>query len=56
MAQGKDKTAIPLNCNIPEAIMAAFETVRVRRRLKKQEAIAQAMLMWAMQKPEIPSN
>jgi hypothetical protein len=56
MAQGKDKTTQQVNANIPEAVVAAFEVARARRRLKKQDALAEAMLQWATQKLRVSIN
>ncbi len=47
MALGKDKNAVPINANIPDAIAIEFEVAMARRRMKKQEALAEAMLQWA---------
>lgn len=47
MAIGKDKSAIPITANIPEPVVVKFEVAMAQRRMKKQEALAEAMQQWA---------
>lgn len=48
MALGKDKTAVPINSNVPHAVLVEFSSARAKRPgLKIQEALSEAMRLWA---------
>lgn len=47
MALGKDKEARTINANIPDPVMTEFEVARARRKMNKQDALAEAMSHWA---------